>query len=94
MTYIPLDSNNIYYTLQAVCFTYRLSREEVVEMVSWGIANPIGLDPQRWLFPQKDYDRIGNAIRFNQEMGINIPGAALAIELLDDLEKIRKISKQ
>ena len=87
------ESSNVYYTLRAVCAAQNVNKEEIVEMVSWGIADPVGFNPDRWLFSQNDFNRIGSAIRFHEELGINIPGAALAIDLLDELEKIRMRSK-
>ena len=73
-----------------VCFSQRLAKDTVAEMVSWGVAEPIGDKPEKWLFSQLDYDRIACAIRFRDELEINIPGAALAINLLDELNKMRK----
>ena len=83
-------NENIFYTTNAVCFSHRLTKDTIAEMVSWGIAGPIGNKPEKWLFSQSDYDRIACAVRFGEELNINVPGAALAIELIDELNKIRK----
>ena len=58
-------------------------------MVSWGIAEPSGNKPEKWLFSHKDFERIGRASRFNKELEINIPGAALALQLLEDIQNLR-----
>lgn len=83
-------NSNVFYTTKAVCASHRLTKETIAEMVSWGIAEPVGNKPEKWLFSQLDYDRIGCAIRFSEELDINIPGAALALELLDELDNIRQ----
>lgn len=83
-------NNKVFYTTKAVCIYHRLTLEAIAEMVSWGIAEPIGSEPEKWLFSQLDYDRIGCANRFRNELEINIPGAALALELLDEIDEIRE----
>ena len=82
-------NENVIYTTYAICHSHNLSQESINEMVSWGIAEPSGNNPEKWLFTQKDYERIGCALRFRNELGINIPGAALALQLLEDIQDLR-----
>ena len=82
-------NENIIYTTYAICHSHKLSQESINEMVSWGIAEPSGNKPEKWLFTQKDYERIGCALRFRKELDINIPGAALALQLLEDIQDLR-----
>ena len=83
-------NNKVFYTTNAVCDSYKLTRAAIVEMVSWGIATPTGNKPDKWLFSEADYVRIGCATRFRNELEVNIPGAALALQLLEELDHIRK----
>jgi chaperone modulatory protein CbpM len=80
----------VIYTTKAICLYHHISNDVLSDMVSWGIASPSGLTPERWLFSQDDYDRIGSALRFNKDLDINVPGAALALQLLDELNKVRR----
>lgn len=82
-------NENVFYTTRAVCKTYKLNQSVVDEMVSWGVAEPSGSKPEKWLFSQKDFERIGQASRFNKELEINIPGTALAIQLLEEINNLR-----
>jgi len=82
-------NDNIFYTTNAVCYSYRLNQDTVDEMVSWGIAEPTGDKPEKWLFTHSDFERIGRALRFRNELEINIPGAALALQLLEDVKNLR-----
>lgn len=82
-------NDNVFYTTKAVCKSYKLNQSTVGEMVSWGIAEPSGNKPEKWLFSHKDFERIGRASRFNKELEINIPGAALALQLLEDIQNLR-----
>jgi len=81
-------NDNIFYTTNAVCYSYRLNQDTVDEMVSWGIAEPTGDRPEKWLFTHSDFERIGRALRFRNELEINIPGAALALQLLEDVKNL------
>ena len=83
-------SKNISYTTQAICSSHNLTKDIILEMVSWGIANPAGRKWDKWVFSQTDYERIGRATQFNRELEINISGAALVLQLLEELDKIRK----
>ena len=82
-------NENILYTTYAICDSHKLTHENINEMVSWGIANPFGNKPEKWLFTQNDYERIARAQRFRNELDINIPGAALAIELIEEIQLLR-----
>ena len=83
------DNENVLYTTNSVCYSYHLSEEAINEMVSWGIAKPYGEKPEKWLFTHKDYERIGRAIRFKQNLGINTPGAALALKLIEEIQVLQ-----
>lgn len=82
-------NENIIYTTHAIRHTHKLSQETINEMVSWGIAEPSGCNPEKWLFTQKDYERIERALRFRKELNINIPGAALALQLIEEIQNLR-----
>ena len=62
---------------------------EVYLSDNFTIAEPTGNQPEKWFFTHKDYERIGSASRFKEELEINIPGAALALQLLEDIKKLR-----
>ena len=83
-------NKNVFYTTKAICTSHNLTDDAIEEMVYWGIAEPVGRVPGRWLFSQADYVRIGCATRLKRELDINIPGAALALDLLEELDKIRR----
>ena len=80
---------NVIYTTHAICHSHKLNKDTVNEMVSWGIAEPKGSNPDNWLFTQNDYERIERAVRFRRELEINIPGAALALELIEEIQNLR-----
>lgn len=82
-------NDNVFYTTNAVCSSYQLKPDTISEMVDWGIAEPSGNKPEKWIFTHHDYVRIGRACRFNNDLEINIPGAALALQLIEDIVNLR-----
>lgn len=82
-------NENVLYMKSAICHSYHLSEDAINEMVSWGVAEPLGHKPEKWLFTHKDYERIGRAIRFRDDLNINTPGAALALKLVEEIQVLR-----
>ena len=82
-------NENVLYTTSAICHSYHLNEDAIYEMVLWGIAEPLGYKPEKWLFTYKDYERIGRAIRFRNDLNINTPGAALALKLIEEIQVLR-----
>ena len=51
--------------------------------------SPQGPDPQEWRFGSADLGRALSALRLERDLGVNPAGAALAIELLDEMQQLR-----
>ncbi len=71
-----------------ICQKCNISEQILLEMIEHGLlhhevhySKKIHVDPKTFL-------RIQSASRLHQDLGINIPGVVLALELLDELEKI------
>ena len=63
--------------------------EMIVELVNEGVLVPDGREPHRWLFTGVHVRRATVALRLQRDLGLNLAGAALALELLDELEALR-----
>lgn len=72
--------------------------ESIVELVDEGVISPSGREPHRWRFTGTHLRRASVAIRLQRDLGVNLAGAALALQLLDELEalqaRLRKIATQ
>lgn len=64
-------------------------RKVIIDMVQFGIVEPKGQGPNNWRFSGHDLIRIRQTLRLQNDLGINMPGAALVIELLDELNALR-----
>lgn len=78
------------YSLREVCDACGVHAELVMEMVTEGVAEPVGPDPARWRFSGVSMRRVHTALRLQRDLGVNLPGAALAVELLEELEELRR----
>lgn len=76
-------------TLADLCRASQLPAEYVFELVEHGVIEPIGNDPARWRFHAISLRRVRCAQRLEQDLGVNKAGAALAIDLLEELESLR-----
>jgi len=65
--------------------------EQVRLMVSEGVLQPTnGAQPEKWRFTGIEVRRARRALRLQRDLDLNLPGTALALELIDELEQLRR----
>lgn len=77
------------FSLAELCRACRLPAERVIELVEHGIIEPVGPEPGLWRFQAISLRRVRSVQRLEQDLGVNIAGAALALDLLAELEVLR-----
>ena len=80
---------DIELSLADLCRACQLPAERVLELVQEGVIEPVGRDPACWRFQAISVRRVRCAQRLEQDLGVNVAGAALAIDLLEELEQLR-----
>lgn len=78
------------YTLRQVCRSTGVHAEEIVEMVEVGLLEPRGHGPDEWRFPPYTLVRVHSALRLRRDLEVNLPGAALALELMEEVRRLRE----
>ena len=63
--------------------------ECIVELVEEGVLAPVGADPRQWRFDGTHLRRASIALRLQQDLGVNLAGVALALQLLDEVNELR-----
>jgi chaperone modulatory protein CbpM len=63
--------------------------EYIIELVDEGVLAPTGREPHRWRFTGTHMRRARVALRLQHDLGINLAGAALALQLLEEVEMLR-----
>jgi len=76
-------------TLVELCRTCQLPAERVYELVEEGIIEPLGREPAVWRFRWTSVRRVRCALRLEHDLGVNLAGAALALDLLEELNRLR-----
>ena len=77
-----------------ICTLCRVERELVREMVNEGVLVPEGTSPETWRFNGVAVKRIQVTLRLQNDLRVNLPGAALALDLLEELAELRALLKQ
>lgn len=62
--------------------------EQIVELVEEGIVEP-DIRQDEWSFPSTQLRRAGRAVRLQRDLEINAAGAALVLDLLEEIEELR-----
>lgn len=78
------------YTLRQVCEVCGVRAEIIWDMVSEGIAEPSGESAVDWHFSGVDIVRIRTAVRLQRDLQVNLPGAAMVLDLLEELRELRE----
>jgi len=61
----------------------------IVELVNEGILEPEGDDIQHWQFSGISLRRVRACVRLKQDLELNLPGIALTLQLLDEIQALK-----
>lgn len=83
------DENVSLNTLSQCC---SLSTEQIITMIEHGIIEPLESQQTRsyWQFSGECIIRVQTATRLQHDLGVNLAGTALALELLDEIQSLRQ----
>ena len=77
------------FTLHELCHACGVHAELVIEMVEEGVLEPRGTGPAEWRFSGNAVTRAQRALTLARDLRVNWPGAALALDLLEEIERLR-----
>ena len=80
---------SVEFTLSQLCHACGVESEEVVELVEEGVLEPIGTNRNRWRFSGISLQRARRALRLQRDLGVNVAGAALVLDLIEELDRLR-----
>ena len=76
-------------SLADLCRACEADREVIVELVSYGLLDAEGTDPTDWRFAGSSLRRGRVALRLIRSLEVNVAGAAVAVELIEQIEALR-----
>jgi chaperone modulatory protein CbpM len=75
-------------TLAELTRTCRVHAEWVMELIDEGVIEPLAPGGPQWRFASTTIVRIEKARRLQRDLGVNLAGIALALQLLDRIEAL------
>ncbi len=91
LTVVYIEDEQI-ITLADLCRGCTLPAEKVFDMIDYGIIEPLQRDAisSHWIFAAKCVPRLQTVVRLQRDLNINLAGAALALELMDEVKTLRQ----
>jgi len=84
-----LDERSL-LTVDELCRLCAVERTYIVEMVEEGVLSVVEVESTEWRFAGASLRRARIALRLQRDLEINLPGVALALDLLEQLELLRR----
>jgi chaperone modulatory protein CbpM len=82
---------DVQLTLVQLCHACDAEPQALAELVAHGVLDPRGDDAGDWLFTGESLGRSRLALRLIRGLGLNVAGAALAMELMDRIDRLQKL---
>lgn len=76
-------------TLEELCVACNVEADWVADLVAHGALEPSGCGRAEWRFQSLTIASVAKAKRLERDLGLNTPGVALALELLDEIATLR-----
>ena len=88
LTGIPVEETTE-FTLGELSRACGKPAEWILALVEEGVIEPVGSDQTQWRFRGYCLRRVRIVHRLESDLGVNLAGAALALELLEEIEDLR-----
>ena len=75
-------------TLAELTRSCRVHAEWVMELVEEGVLEPLQPGGPQWRFAATSVVRVQKAHRLQRDLGVNLPGIALALQLLERIDAL------
>lgn len=76
--------------LHEVCRIIHVEEDWMVELVHYGIVEPEGRSRSDWRFRLRTLSRIRCAARLQHDLGVNLAGIGVVLDLLDEMDRLRR----
>lgn len=81
-------------TLAEITRACAVHADYVVELVEEGVVEPAGHSPVHWRFSATCLVKIRKAMRLQNDLGVNMAGIALTLQLLDEFDRLNARLRQ
>ncbi|MCL4790710.1 MAG: MerR family transcriptional regulator [Gammaproteobacteria bacterium] len=89
-----LLDESLEFSLAELCRICAIEESLVVAIVEEGIVEPDGESRSCWRFSGIAVTRVQRVIKLQQEFAVNLAGAALALELFEEIERLKRLQQR
>ncbi|MGM0951810.1 MAG: chaperone modulator CbpM [Pseudomonadota bacterium] len=92
MTVEIVDADGSTFSLREVCERGDCHAEFVIKLVDYGIIDPVEeqTEARQWEFDMQALNRLQKAMRLQRDLKLNLPGLAVSLDLLDEVQDMRR----
>ncbi len=87
--HIEIIDENFEFSLADLCQCCTVQAETIIDMVEEGMLTPAGTSPSDWRFTGTAQRQIEITLHLQRDLRVNLPGAALALDLMEEIEMLR-----
>src|SRR5438552_6322446 len=77
-------------TLQELCRICAVEERHIVEFVEEGVLSVVAVETRSWQFNGGALRRARLALRLERDLELNMAGVALALDLMEEIERLRR----
>lgn len=88
--HIQVVEEEVPMSLAELCQACGAERTLVLQLVEHGVIEPQGDAPPSWVFAGASLQRTRIALRLLRDLELNLPGAALAVDLLEQIARLQR----
>jgi chaperone modulatory protein CbpM len=77
-------------SIEDLCRICAIERRHVVEFVEEGVLEVAAIDAEQWRFRGGALRRVRIAVRLQRDLELNLVGVALALDLMDEIQQLRR----
>ena len=88
--HIDLIDEQFEFSLADLCQSCTVHAETIIAMVEEGMLSPAGSSPTEWRFTGNEQRYVEITLHLQRDLRVNLPGAALALELMEENERLRR----
>jgi chaperone modulatory protein CbpM len=85
---VELIDEQTTFTLAELCRCFAVEAERIEDLVEQGILEPAGRRGRHWYFAASSLRRTRITLHLQRDLGVNLAGAALALDLLERIEAL------
>ncbi|MDX1837848.1 hypothetical protein DIZ81_08925 [Legionella taurinensis] len=78
-------------SLHEVTGSFGVSAEVILEIMDEGIISSQKNERNEFYFGNEDLRRIRTVLQLHRDLGVNVAGAALALELMNEIEQLKRL---